>query len=46
MKWCVLTTPTYHLWHRRDSRAVYLILQSIEAFEDEFKHGVEVVRAR
>lgn len=29
-----------------DSQAAYLILQGIEAFEDEFKHGVEVVRAR
>lgn len=24
----------------------YLILQGIEAFEDEFKHSVKVVRAR
>lgn len=32
--------------HRADSQAAYLILQSIKAFEDEFKHGVEVVRAR
>lgn len=46
MKWCVLTTRTYRLWHRLDSWAVYLILQSIEAFKDEFKHGVEVVWAR
>lgn len=30
----------------KDSRAAYLILQSIKAFEDELKHGVEVVRAR
>lgn len=27
-------------------KTVYLILQSIKTFEDEFKHGVEVVRAR
>lgn len=27
------------------SQAEYLILQRIKAFEDEFKHGVEVVRA-
>lgn len=27
-------------------QAAYLVLQGIEAFEDEFKHGVKVVRAR
>lgn len=27
-------------------KTVYLILQSIKTFEDEFKHGVEVVWAR
>lgn len=41
-----LTARTRCRWYRKDSRAAYLILQSIKAFEDEFKHGMEVVRAR
>lgn len=35
-----------HNGSREDAEAAYLILQSVEAFEDELKHGVEVVRAR
>lgn len=46
MKRFLVTAWTYYRWYREDSQAEYLILQSIKAFEDEFKHGMEVVRAR
>lgn len=43
---CAHMNTHEHSRYREDAQAAYLILQSIKAFEDELKHGVQVVRAR
>ena len=45
MKRPALTAVLYCQWCSEDGQAAYLILKSIKSFEDELKHGVEVVRA-